>query len=136
MNWRAALGGALVLVLASAAGQACQLPAGWLAMAPAGKLPFNAALSVGEKGIAVGEPFVVDFAICAGDGRAAERVAIDATMPAHRHGMNYRPTVTALGGGRYRAEVFLFHMPGLWEVVVTAYRGSQPVHLKREFQVQ
>lgn len=135
MSWRTAVGGALGLVLFSAASQACQLPAGWLALA-AEKPAFKAAISVGGKGIAVGEPFVVEFVVCADNGPAAERVAIDATMPAHRHGMNYRPRVTALGDGRYRAEVFLFHMPGLWEVVVTAYRGGKPVHLKRAFQVQ
>lgn len=135
MRWRAVLGGALVLVLLSAVGHACQLPAGWLAMATE-KPSFRAAISVGSKAIAIGEPFAVEFAVCASDGRTAERVAIDATMPAHRHGMNYRPTVSVLGDGRYRAEAFLFHMPGLWEVVVTAYRGGQPVHLKREFQVQ
>ena len=37
-------------------------------------------------------------------------------MPSHGHGMNYRPTVAALGGGRYRAEGLMFHMPGQWEL--------------------
>jgi hypothetical protein len=43
------------------------------------------------------------------------QLRIDAVMPQHRHGMNYRPTVAALGDGRFRAEGLLLHMPGLWE---------------------
>src|SRR5207244_3460995 len=33
-----------------------------------------------------------------------------------RHGMNYRPTLAAKGGGRYVAEGLMFHMPGRWEL--------------------
>ncbi len=35
----------------------------------------------------VGEHFAVDFAVCP----APESVRVDAWMPEHRHGMNYRP---------------------------------------------
>ena len=45
-----------------------------------------------------------------------ELLAVDAIMPEHKHGMNYRPTVVPGKDGRYRAEGFLFHMPGRWEV--------------------
>ena len=31
--------------------------------------------------------------------------------------MNYRPSVTPQGAGRYRAEGLMFHMPGRWELV-------------------
>ena len=48
-----------------------------------------------------------------------ENVAVDAWMPEHRHGMNYRPTVTRLAPGRWRAEGLMFHMPGRWELVFT-----------------
>jgi len=41
--------------------------------------------------------------------------AVDARMPAHRHGMNYKPTLTKLDWGHYRAEGLLLHMPGDWE---------------------
>ena len=41
---------------------------------------------------------------------------IDATMPAHRHGMNFRPTIVAIGPGLYRAEGMMFHMPGTWQL--------------------
>lgn len=38
-------------------------------------------------------------------------------MPEHRHGMNYAPSVRALGDGRYHSAGWLFHMPGRWEFV-------------------
>lgn len=66
--------------------------------------------------IVVGEPFALDIAIChAGDAPIALR-RVDAEMPEHRHGMNYAPTVAAIGPRRFRAEGLLFHMPGRWRV--------------------
>ena len=66
--------------------------------------------------IAVGQPFVLEFAACPKRGAAiAERVKLDARMPEHRHGMNYRTRVTSLGAGRFHSEGWLFHMPGRWE---------------------
>ena len=53
--------------------------------------------------IRVGAHFALDFAVCprAGATAAAPRsVRVDATMPEHRHGMNYRPVVTARSAPR------------------------------------
>lgn len=63
--------------------------------------------------VPVGQPFSLDIAICP----APQSLRVDAQMPAHRHGMNYRPSIAAAGPGRYRAEGLLFHMPGDWEFV-------------------
>jgi hypothetical protein len=46
----------------------------------------------------------------------AQLLRVDATMPEHRHGMNYRPTVKPLGDGRWRAEGLLWHMSGRWQL--------------------
>ena len=64
----------------------------------------------------VSEFFAVEVATCS-KSRAAlpTQLRVDAVMPEHKHGMNYRPTVTATGAGRFRAEGLLLHMPGLWE---------------------
>jgi hypothetical protein len=68
--------------------------------------------------IAIGQHFAVELALCARDGAAApESVRVDAHMPEHRHGMNYKTTVTSSGAGRYRAEGLMFHMPGRWEYI-------------------
>ena len=69
---------------------------------------------------AIGEHFVVEFAVCAKGAHVPDRehrVSASAHMPEHRHGMNYAPSVRALGGGRYSSEGWLFHMPGRWEFV-------------------
>jgi len=83
--------------------------------------------------IAVGQHFVLELAACAKQGAALPgRVQLDAHMPEHRHGMNYRTAVTPLGAGRYRAEGWLFHMPGRWEFVfdLGAERLTHGVHIE------
>jgi hypothetical protein len=66
--------------------------------------------------IVVGEPFVLELAACPKTGAAVvERVKLDAHMPEHRHGMNYRTKVAVKGAGRFHSEGWLFHMPGRWE---------------------
>jgi hypothetical protein len=74
--------------------------------------------------IPVGRHFGIDFEICPqGAAVLPAEVRVDASMPEHKHGMNYRPSVTAQGPGRYRAEGLMFHMPGRWELVFEL-RGS------------
>ena len=126
----------MLTLLLMAPAQACPLPPGWLTMKSAAKQPVQAAISLRREGITVGQPFAVDLAVCAAGSLNIERITIDATMPLHRHGMNYKPSLAELGKGRYRAQSFVFHMPGLWRVVVTAYQQGQPIYLKRDFQVQ
>ena len=68
--------------------------------------------------IPVGQHFEVLFAVCAKhDAAIAGPVKVDAHMPEHRHGMNYRPSVVPLAAPAYRSEGWLFHMPGRWEFV-------------------
>jgi hypothetical protein len=78
--------------------------------------------------IAVGSHFSVDFAVCPqGDAEKPRNVRVDAQMPEHRHGMNYRPVVVASGPGAYRADGLMFHMPGRWELLfdVVTSAGSE-----------
>lgn len=66
--------------------------------------------------IRLGEFFALDIAVCARDGTSPPAaLRVDAQMPEHRHGMNYRPSVARAGDGRYVASGLLFHMPGRWE---------------------
>ncbi len=65
----------------------------------------------------IGEFFAVEFGGCAmGIPFDAATLRIDAIMPAHRHGMNFRPKLVDIGPGLYRAEGMMFHMPGLWQL--------------------
>jgi hypothetical protein len=63
--------------------------------------------------IAVSRPFALLVTLCPADARL---LRVDATMPEHRHGMNYRPTLQPQGGGVWRVEGLLWHMSGRWEL--------------------
>jgi hypothetical protein len=100
-----------VLAAATSAAQACDLPGGKAQkIETARHLVLYRTLPAPMK---VGQHFSVEFAVCP----TPESVRIDAWMPEHKHGMNYRPTVTATGDGRYRAEGLMLHMAGKWELV-------------------
>ena len=78
--------------------------------------------------IEVGTHFSLDFAVCPlGDAEKPRAVRVDAHMPEHRHGMNYRPVIVARGPGAYRADGFMFHMPGRWDLLfdVVTSGGSE-----------
>jgi hypothetical protein len=107
----------LWLVLLAPAAQACELPGG-----PAEKLQSAAhtILYRAAPAVRVGEHFALELAVCP----TPDGLRVDAWMPEHRHGMNYRPSLKALGGGRYRAEGLLFHMPGRWEFMFELRAGG------------
>lgn len=67
----------------------------------------------GQRVITVSEAFAIDVRACPAD---ADLLAVDAVMPAHRHGMNYRPSISAVGPGRWRVDGLLWHMRGRWEL--------------------
>ncbi len=88
--------------------------------------------------LSVGRPFAVLFALCPRDGAsvAIDRVKVDAWMPAHRHGMNYAPTLTGAAGGPWRAEGLLFHMPGAWQLVFELRLGGRALRLVDDVAVR
>jgi hypothetical protein len=103
--------------LLAGAAPACELPRDWRVLDGA---RHTLAYRTVPGTLAVGEHFLVEFALCAKGANVPDRehrVAASAHMPEHRHGMNYTPSVRALGSGRYRSEGWLFHMPGRWEFV-------------------
>lgn len=76
--------------------------------------------------IALGQPFRLLARLCPAEGggpAANARLSVDATMPEHRHGMNYAPTLAQRDGGLV-ADGLLFHMAGRWQLVIEA--GSGP----------
>ncbi len=66
--------------------------------------------------VPLAEFFSLDIAVCTRDGRSVVAPRVDATMPAHGHGMNYRSSVATLGNNRFRASGLLLHMPGHWVI--------------------
>ena len=75
--------------------------------------PVQLAWRAEPEAIAVSRPFALLVTLCPADARLRR---VDASMPEHRHGMNYRPSLRALGDGVWRAEGLLWHMAGRWEL--------------------
>ena len=90
--------------------------------------------------ITVGKHFSIVMLVCPHAGvTAPASVVLDATMPEHRHGMNYKPRVTFEYGGRqgyrYRAEGMMFHMGGIWELKIEVRAGGGTDRLTRRIAV-
>ena len=63
--------------------------------------------------IVAGRPFALVVDVCPAGARL---VRVDATMPEHGHGMNYRASLHPEPSGRWRAQGLLWHMSGRWEL--------------------
>ncbi len=81
----------------------------------------------------VGQAFALQLTLCPTQARL---LRVDAQMPEHRHGMNYRPSVQALGAGHWRAEGLLWHMPGRWELLLETRLGEQTQRLTQSVQLR
>jgi hypothetical protein len=90
---------------------ACPFPADTPAQVITG--PVQARWSTEPQPVQIGEPFVLRVSLCPADARL---LRVDATMPEHRHGMNYRPSIEALGPGEWRVQGLVWHMAGRWEL--------------------
>lgn len=87
--------------------------------------------------IEIGRHFAVELALCAKEGAPTpQSVRVDAHMPEHRHGMNYKTTVISSGPGKYRAEGLMFHMPGRWEYIFEVRAGGAPERLTASVVLQ
>ncbi len=86
---------------------------------------------------ALGRPFSIELQVCPRAGVAPpDELRVDARMPEHGHGMNYRPSLVALGGGRWRADGLLLHMAGRWELSFELRRGEQVQRLVQVLQLR
>lgn len=85
--------------------------------------------------IPMAKHFALEVQLCEKDAVSGARLQkADATMPAHRHGMNYRPLVKPLGDGRFRVEGMMFHMAGRWELAFEVESGNESRHFAQEVQ--
>jgi hypothetical protein len=128
----------LLLSVASPASASCLPSDGGTPMAISNVGRFAASLHFSATPVKVGAPFAIAVRLCSPDSAKIERLVIDARMPAHRHGMNYKPEITLKGEGAYEARGFLFHMPGKWEIMlsVTDAASSKPQHFTLELDVR
>lgn len=113
----------------------CEVTAGWTSLqlddSASGhdKPVVKGEIDLDPDSIQLGKPFSFNARFCPKHSIKPDRVVADATMPAHKHGMNYTPTVTLdETSGLYHVENFVFHMPGEWEITVSAYAGEEATH--------
>lgn len=79
--------------------------------------------------ITTGQPFVLHLQLCPS---TAVLTRVDATMPEHRHGMNYQPSLHALGDGRWRVDGLLWHMAGRWELQFDVQHEARTHRLRQD----
>jgi hypothetical protein len=87
--------------------------------------------------IAVGKPFSIEFEVCPRSaGTVIDRLQVDAWMPEHQHGMNYRPSVTGRPTALMQANGLVFHMPGRWQLVFEMQADGRPLRLTQDLTVR
>ena len=68
--------------------------------------------------IKVGQHFELTGVVCPASGLPLPNtLRVDADMPAHRHGMNYRASTELQADGRFSSRGLLLHMPGRWRFI-------------------
>jgi hypothetical protein len=127
----------VVLFAGTAQVLACQMPAVDSARTLSDDKGFTLAWRFVPAQPKIGEFFAVEFAVCNRAGPATpETLRVDATMPAHRHGMNFQPKITATGPNTYRAEGMMFHMPGKWQHVFEQRAPAPPVRVTTDIEIE
>jgi hypothetical protein len=84
-----------------------------------------------------GEFVTLEVGVCAREGQPRPAtLRVDATMPEHKHGMNYRPSVTPKGTDRFAADGVMLHMAGRWEIVFDVNIGAAHESLNASIEVE
>jgi hypothetical protein len=86
-----------------------------------------------SRGVASMQLRVSDRAAAPVDGLALDVVA---WMPAHGHGSNVKPKITAEGEGTYRLDDVVFTMPGAWELIVDVHGNALEDHATLRLEVR
>lgn len=81
---------------------------------------------------ALSQPFDMQLFFCGEEAEKIERVEVEAIMPAHQHGMNYVPKIEALESGQFSVSGMVFHMPGEWQIQISAFGLETPGYFNIE----
>lgn len=80
--------------------------------------------------------FAMQFRVCRqGVPVTVSRFKLDAVMPAHNHGMNYRASIVIGAGGLIEASGLMFHMPGRWQLLVDFASEDAIQQVKLDYQI-
>ena len=84
----------------------------------------------------IGHFFAAEVVACRSPGgEPVSEIRIDATMPAHGHGMNYRPAATRAGPGHYKFTGLMLHMPGTWRIAIDLLQGPRRTRLTQDISL-
>jgi hypothetical protein len=126
---------ALLFMLPSAGGAAaCEVPEGFARLAsPEAEIAYRWQ----PEELKVGYFFAAEVIACrAPKAEPVRTIVLDAQMPAHGHGMNYRPAVAETGPGRFRFTGLMLHMPGTWRLTFDLFQGDRRTRLTREITLK
>lgn len=89
--------------------------------------------------IEVSKPFSATVVVC-GEGLSSAELTLDATMPAHGHGMNYKPEHTVLAKTdtslQVNVEGLILHMPGNWQWAIELRNNGERIRSEKAFPVR
>ena len=119
-----------IAALRAHSASACAVPDGFTRLAsPEAEIAYRWEPS----DLKVGQFFAAEVIACRAPGPDAVReIVLDAQMPAHGHGMNYRPTATPTGLGRFRFTGLMLHMAGTWRLTFDLFQGDRRTRLTQE----
>ena len=83
----------------------------------------------------VGQFFTMDVIACRAAG-AVETIIVDAQMPAHGHGMNYRPSATQAAPSHFQVSGLMLHMPGRWRLTVDLVQADRRTRLEHDIDLK
>lgn len=83
----------------------------------------------------VGQFFAAEVIVCR-PSEAVRAIVLDARMPQHGHGMNYRPAVAETAPGRFRVTGLMLHMPGKWRLTFDLFQGDKRTRLSRDVMLK
>lgn len=87
--------------------------------------------------IRLGQAFSIHAEVCPlRSGAKVQAFAVDATMPAHRHGMNYQPSISTRGPQGYAADGLMLHMAGHWQLAFELRIDGQTERLTQDVMVR
>ncbi len=125
--------GLVALALVVTAADACELPPGGQPVAN-GDGSVRLAYRFEPTELRTDRHFALLVDVCA--AAPVEAVRVDAQMPEHRHGMNYKPVVAKSSADRWRADGLLLHMPGRWEFRFDVRTGNRTERLTHAVNVE
>ena len=84
----------------------------------------------------VAQHFSMQFRTCRGEqSLKPDSFKVDALMPKHGHGMNYKADIDIQRDGMVEATGMLFHMPGQWQIKVDLSYDGLARQVKIDYQI-